>query len=161
MHRYIKILLLLFLITSQLSSGQAILRSSISCFGSTYTDVGLILRQTAGQSSSTEVLKDKELVLRQGFQQPLAPMDTFRELAPLDFAISPNPAKDLIRLRFMKEIPRCVISIWDMNGHPLHEYISEGVLSKWLDLKVIKPGVYIITVASDDSFGSKKLIITE
>lgn len=160
MNRFYKLVLLQILVISQLTSGQTIVRSSLSCLGSTITDNGLILRQTMGQPSNTNVLRMEGMILRQGFQQPVVSKNHVSENRPVDFTLSPNPAKDITLLSFKEEISRCIISIRDINGSTLFKYSDEYLYNKWLDLNDIMPGIYIVTVVSGNRRSSKKLIIT-
>ncbi|MFZ0280307.1 MAG: T9SS type A sorting domain-containing protein [Bacteroidales bacterium] len=161
MPKYLKILFLQLMIFSQASFGQAIVRYSLSCLGSTVSDDGFILRQTIGQSSNTYMFNKEGLVLRQGFQQPIASYNYIKAMLPIDFTLSPNPADDMVMIKFQEEISKCTISIRDINGILITELKVESLQAKLLDLKNLIPGIYIITVISDNSIGSKKLIITQ
>jgi len=160
MNRFSKIVLLQIIVISQLTSGQTIVRSSLSCLGSTITDNGLILRQTTGQPSNTDVFRMEGMELRQGFQQPVVAKNHISDNMPVDFTLSPNPAKDITLLRFEEEISGCIISIRDVNGSTLFKCREENLYYKWLDLNDIMPGIYIVTVISGNRQRSKKLIIT-
>jgi hypothetical protein len=148
------------MILSQASFGQIIVRSSLSCLGSTVSDKGFILRQTIGQASNTNVLNNEGLGLRQGFQQPIASYNSLKAVLPIDFTLYPNPADDMVLLKFQEEISKCTISVRDINGILLSELKVETLHEEWLDLKNFMPGIYIITVNINKSIGSKKLIIT-
>jgi hypothetical protein len=79
---------------------------------------------------------------------------------PIDFTLYPNPADDMVLLKFQEEISKCTISVSDINGILLSELKVETLHEEWLDLKNFMPGIYIITVNINKSIGSKKLIIT-
>ncbi|MBN2481034.1 MAG: T9SS type A sorting domain-containing protein [Bacteroidales bacterium] len=150
----------MLLVISQLTTGQTIVRSSLSCLGSTITDNGLFLRQTMGQPSGTDVLKIGGMELRQGFQQPVAANSYIRDAWQFDFTLSPNPAKNFTLLSFKEEISGCSIFIRDINGSTFCKYSTDILYEKWLDLSGIRPGIYIVTVICQNGYGSKKLIIT-
>ncbi|MFZ2338451.1 MAG: T9SS type A sorting domain-containing protein [Bacteroidales bacterium] len=160
MNRFCKIAILLLLVISQLTTGQTIVRSSLSCLGSTITDNGLILLQTMGQPSSTDVLSMEGMELRQGFQQPVTAKNYIRNARQVDFTLSPNPAKDNTLISFKEEISGCSISVRDINGSILFKCMEETLYDKWLDITGIVPGIYIVTVVSGNGHSSKKLIIT-
>lgn len=160
MNRFYKIVILQLLVISQLTSGQTIVRSSLSCLGSTITDNGLILRQTMGQPSNTNVLRMEGVILRQGFQQPVVSKNHDSENVPVNFTLYPNPAKDNTQLSFKEEISWCIIFVRDINGSTLFKYTEENLYDKWVDLNNIKPGIYVVTVVTGNGRGSKKLIIT-
>ncbi len=160
MPKYLKIVFLQIMILSQASLGQTIVRSSLSCLGSTVSDEGFILRQTIGQSSNTYMFNKEGLVLRQGFQQPITSYNYLKAILPVEFTLSPNPANDRVLLKFQEEISKCTIYMKDINGILISEFKAESLQTRWLDLKNLIPGIYIITVNSDNSTGSKKLIVT-
>jgi len=159
MNRFCKLVLLSLLVISQLTTGQTIIRSSLSSLGSTITDNGIILLQTMGQPSNTDVLRMEGMELRQGFQQPVVSKNHVSGHKPVDFTLSPNPAKDITLLRFNKEISGCAIYIRDINGSTICKYSTDILCEKWLDLSGIWPGIYIVTVICKNGYGSKKLII--
>ena len=156
----LKILLLQFIILSQVSAGQTIVRSSFSCLGNSVSSDGIVLRQTIGQSSNTYVFKMEGLILRQGFQQAVkSSFNQLGETIPVDFILYPNPAEDRTLIKFKDEISRSIILVRDLNGNLLSEIKDESLTEKWLDLKNYKPGMYLVTVISGNKKGSKKLII--
>lgn len=160
MNRFFRILLMQLLIVNNLSFGQTVVRSSLSCFGSAYSEKGLIFRHTAGQSSVTGILKNDGITLRQGFQQPVAQRNTSGSISRVQFSISPNPAKTSTLIRFQEEITECVITVRDLNGTAMFDFRDGYLHDKWLDLKELKPGVYIVTVNAKNGTGSEKLIVT-
>jgi hypothetical protein len=160
MNRVYKIVVLQLLVIGQLTSGQTIVRSSLSCLGSTITDSGLILRQTVGQPSGTDVLRMGGMALRQGFQQPVVSKNHSSGLKPVDFKLFPNPATDKTLLSFTEEISGCSVFVRDINGSILFKCVEQTLYDKWLDLTGIVPGVYVVTVVSGSRHSSKKLIIT-
>lgn len=160
MNRFYKIVVLQLLVIGQLTSGQTIVRSTLSCLGSTITDNGLILRQTMGQPSNTDVLRMGGMILRQGFQQPVVSKNRVSEIKPVDFTISPNPAADNTLLSFTEVISGCSITVRDFYGSIFLKCVEQTLYDKWLDLSGIVPGIYIVTVVSENRRSSKKLIIT-
>jgi hypothetical protein len=139
--------------------GQSIIRSSISSLGSAVSEDGFILRQTIGQPSNTLIFITGELTLRQGFQQALSGENIYQAPDPLDFKLSPNPARDKTLIEFTREIKDYTITIYNLTGTPLAIIPGQELQSHWLDLKSYPEGMYIITITSDKKTGSKKLIL--
>jgi hypothetical protein len=131
----------------------------MSSLGATTSQDGYILRQTIGQPSNTTAFNCGEIILLQGFQQPKSSRFFSFSFLPLDFTLSPNPAKDKTLLKFNEQITSYTITITSINGE-LHERIDEQtLLVSWLDFSNYLPGIYIVTVSGDKRIGSKKLII--
>ena len=160
MNRFCKLIILQLFIFCQLTNGQTIVRSSFSCLGSTFTENGLILLQTMGQPSGTDVLRMGGMELRQGFQQPVSAWNPVKELNPVDFTISPNPAKDFTLISFKEEISGCVVYIRDINGSLLSKYSTDILYEKRVDLSGIKPGIYFVTIGFPNGHSTKKLIVS-
>jgi Secretion system C-terminal sorting domain len=152
--------LYLILINSVSTQGQSIIRSSINCLGSTYTSGGLILRQTTGQASSTMVFNNGDLLLRQGFQQPIALQEDSYLNIPLKFTLSPNPAGEKSLLEFSEDISPYTIIISNINGMVMSRINNQTLQFKWLNLENYLPGIYVVTILSGRRIGSKKLIKT-
>ncbi len=160
LNKCVMILLLILLIPGSFSaSGQSLARSSLSSIGSAFSENGFILRQTIGQPSNTLIFKNGEVTLRQGFQQALAGENIYQALDPLEFKLSPNPARDKTLIEFTEEIKDYTITIYNLTGTPLAVIQGQELLSRWLDLKSYPEGMYIIKITSGKLTGSKKLIL--
>jgi len=160
MSRYLKIIFFQLIIISQISNSQSIVRSSLNCLGSTVSDNGLIIRQTVGQSSNTLLFNKGGFELRQGFQQPRASFHPIKEILPINFSLSPNPASDRTLLELKEECFQYTITIRNINGIIIAEFNEESSQSKWLEFKSNVSGVYIITITCGNRIGFNKLIIT-
>jgi hypothetical protein len=161
MLKYLTMLLMNGLIISQTNAfGQSIVRYSLSSLGSTFSKEGYIIRQTIGQPSNTFVVKNGSLILRQGFQQPLFSEHFPDKNIPIDFKLSPNPARGMTLVEFNEPISSYAITISNLNGIQLSRISRQSLLIKWLDLNGYAPGVYIITITGDKRIGSKKLIVS-
>jgi hypothetical protein len=160
MSRYLKIILFQLIIISQITNCQSIVRSSLSCLGSTFLDNGLLVRQTLGQSSNTLLFSNGGIELRQGFQQPIASFHPIKAILPMDFTLSPNPASDRTLLELKEEYFQYTITIRNISGIVLAEFKDESSQSKWLEFHNNKPGIYLVTVTCGKRRGLKKLIIT-
>jgi len=160
MIKLLKILLLqLIVICHNISYGQSLVRSSLSSIGSTYSDDGFILRQTIAQPSNTLVGSNGGFVLRQGFQQPLNSRIIPNSNTTIDFSLYPNPAYEKTLLEFKEEIQPYSVTISNINGRVLTKLNDQKLMSNWLDLKNLTPGIYFVTVVSERKTGSKKLIV--
>jgi len=159
MLRYLRILFFHLILISQVANSQSIVRSSLNCLGSTVSDNGHIVRQTVGQSSNTLLFNKGGFELRQGFQQPLASFHPIKEILPINFSLSPNPASDRTLLELKEEYFQYNITIRNLNGIILAEFKDESSKSKWLEFPSKAPGVYIITITCGNRIGFKKLIV--
>lgn len=160
MFKYCAILLLnLLLICPANLIGQSIMRSSISCMGSNLSENGLLYRQTIGQSSNTQFVNNGETILRQGFQQPVAPVDLPVNNVPVDFTLYPNPADDFTSIVFQEQISHYSIIVYNINGVVVSKIDDQTLQTLDLDLSTYIPGFYIVTVIQDERIGKKKLVI--
>lgn len=156
----LKIAFLQLIIFSQVTLGQSIIRSSLSCLGSTISENGLMLRQTIGQSSSTLLFARDGSALIQGFQQPIGTFNTIEQVIPIDLTLSPNPASGKVLLKFKEDPSPYTITIRNIYGVMLEEIKDQTSESNWLGLTNYPPGIYIITITVGNRVGSRKLIIT-
>jgi len=141
------------------SYGQSIIRSSLSSLGTAVSQEGFILRQTIGQPSNTLIFVNGEVTIRQGFQQALTGENIYQTSDPLEFKLSPNPARDKTLIEFTGEITDYKITIYNLTGTSLAVIPGQELVSRWLDLKSYPEGMYIIKITSGKLTGSKKLIL--
>ena len=141
------------------SSGQSIIRSSLSSLGTAVSEEGFILRQTIGQPSNTLIFANGEVTIRQGFQQAISGENLYKANNSLDFRLYPNPARDRTRLDFSEEMKDYTITIYNLTGTPLQSLPGQSRQSQWLDLKSYPEGMYIIKITAGQRTGSKKLIL--
>ncbi len=140
-------------------SGQTVMRSSMGCIGATYTENGLILRQTVGQSSNTTVIRNEEFVVRQGFQQPIYIVNSLEAYIPVDFELFPNPANHYTSIVFKEQVNQYSIIIRNINGAVLDKFDNQSLQSKELLLEDYMSGVYIVTIVSNERIGIRKLVV--
>jgi hypothetical protein len=142
------------------SFSQKIIRSSFSSFGNATHENGITFRQTVGQASSTTSVSNNSTSLRQGFQQPLsASVSNSRKPKECTLYLSPNPATDVVNIRFGQEIGENEISIFDMMGK-LHLKVTNIVSYYQLDASKLPAGIYLVTVVSKLGYRcNQKLII--
>ncbi len=152
------------------AAGQKIARSTLSSFGSTSfnADNGVLIRHTVGQPPGTEVFATEQHgILRQGFQQPIDhPSVTSSPLPFFDghpgkfgFSMFPNPARDQVDIVMSDEVGSFEIQITDIHGKRVYhqkDFISSPVT---VNLRMLRSGVYFITVISGNERSTRKLII--
>ena len=73
----------------------------------------------------------------------------------------PNPAKDILQIEYSGEKGRLKTTILDLKGSLIREdFISDGAaVSHSLDLKGIKPGLYLLKIQNGSLFRTVKLVI--
>ena len=141
------------------SSGQSIIRSTLSSIGTAVSEEGLILRQTIGQPSNTFIFINGEVTIRQGFQQAISGVNYYQPNNALDFTLYPNPAKDHTRIEFSEELKDYTLTIYNLTGMPLASFTGQTLQSRSLDLKSYPEGIYIIKISAGKRTGSRKLIL--
>lgn len=152
---------LYLLFSCNLTFGQQLIRSSIGCLGSTYTENGVIIRQTVGQSSNTAVFSNGSVRLNQGFQQPLYSIFANEVNEPIDFDIYPNPSNGQSLLKINSKLDSYTVKIHDAQGKILIIMPEQSLPATWLQMQEYKPGSYFITVTSRERIGSKSLILLQ
>lgn len=152
--------LCIFLGVATASFAQKIARSSLSSFGNTISENGVVYRQTAGQSSSTTTVSNDNNSLRQGFQQPVSfGKPTTSKIKECTLHLNPNPATETVRIRFSEEIGANQISVFDMKGQ-LHFKVNTSAASYDMDVSKLPNGVYLINVISKSGYHcNQKLIV--
>ena len=104
-------------------------------------------------------------VTRSGWEiyYPQSHVGTIDDESVGGLVIFPNPADREINVQYSLNSPaRVEFRIKDMTGKPLKLQSSDGQSGKnmqQLDVSALKPGVYLLQVASDQSIQNHKLII--
>jgi hypothetical protein len=115
--RFVKVFLLLLIFCASASvQAQKIIRSSMGSFGNSTTEGGNAFRQTVGQPSSTNVLSEDNIVLRQGFQQPLSGKAKMKAIKECTLYIGPNPATDMVNISVKESMDSREITVYNMMG---------------------------------------------
>ncbi len=153
------IFFLLFIIAGA-SHSQSIIRSSINCFGNSYTVDNLLFRQSAGQPSNTDCFVNGQL-LRQGFQQPInISAKTFTK-KNISIELYPNPAITETQLIINGTLNNYEIIISAISGKDLIK-IQSDKSSNTIDCSTLPIGLYIVSlVKGNELFAATKLIITK
>lgn len=141
-------------------SAQQLIRSSLSCFGNAVQENGNLFRQTVGQPSNTSVFLYGKTLLHQGFQQPVLPINSNSSIGKeCTIYLSPNPATNIVRVKFLEEIGANQISIFDMMGK-LHFSVSTDNPYYEIDVSKLAKGIYTVNVESKSGYNcSRKLVI--
>ncbi len=77
----------------------------------------------------------------------------------LDFNISPNPAKDFIKINFNSEAENLNIQIHDITGKLIYTDIINNQITKIIDINSYKSGIYFISISNDKFTKTEKIII--
>ena len=84
--------------------------------------------------------------------------DQIEELAePLNFQISPNPAKNYFRIATSSSIKS--IEVFDLLGHLISSAVYTNQQSIKVNLDGIEPGVYLVTIHSSNGNETKRLVV--
>ena len=149
----------LLLTLSNASFSQSLVRSTLSSIGSSYSEDGILVRQTVGQPSATIAFTNGTLRLNQGFQQPIIRQAILEAKNPIDLEIYPNPSKGKSLLRINEEISSYTITIYSAQGKILKILPDQSLPAKWLDFEQYMPGSYIVVVTTRERIGSKTLML--
>jgi hypothetical protein len=152
--------LFLFLFCSLKTNSQTIGRASISAFGSSNSNNGILIHQTVGQSGLvTYETKGDGFYLRQGFNQPLS-----LKLKNNDLSIElfPNPNNGQFFFKLLNSFSESFdYSLYDMagklifNGHAYSDQLVQVNVGK------ICRGVYHLQIVQEQLTASFKVIIVE
>lgn len=141
-------------------SGQKIIRSTLGSIGAGYTVEGFVFRETSGQPSATSVLRGKELVLRQGFQQPLSKSISEEKGNKLEFKLFPNPTETAAWLEIPEDIMSYKLTITNINGIIMETLMIQNHGLLLLDLDALGPGIYLVTIDNGKRKGTTRLVVT-
>jgi hypothetical protein len=75
----------------------------------------------------------------------------------IQFSIYPNPAtQNYVKVKSESEISE--ISIYSMSGTLIRNLIASGNKIEYLDVSMLSPGIYIVSIKSDGKAYRQKLI---
>ena len=144
--------------TTSLTYSQTIIRSSINCFGSSYIEGSLLIRQTAGQSANTESFSNGQL-LRQGFQQPIGITPKSLTRSNITLSLFPNPATINAKLTVIGNLSDYDIIITDITGRRI-TVIKTNSLENNIDCTKLPLGICLVSVIKDNELlATTKLVI--
>jgi hypothetical protein len=82
------------------------------------------------------------------------------EEIPLPFAIWPNPAKEYITVVNQQGMQdNFLYSVFDISGKVLLNGILSDTLSTLIDVRMLKPGIYILHIKGKKAVFSTRLVI--
>jgi hypothetical protein len=154
-----KKLILSFFVLCALSVGAQVRigRTSINCAGATHISNGIMICQTAGQSSNVTVAANREVMIRQGFQQP----NWYKvEQQPSDFNVSlfpnPNNGSFTVGLNGFNGDPVVNYQVLDIQGALICEENPQTETDFPITLPSVSTGVYFLQLHSKS--GKKSLL---
>ena len=141
------------------SFAQQIVRSSMSSFGNSVSQNGILFRQTVGQPSNSTVVSKSGTTLRQGFQQPVSALNSpVRKECTL--YLSPNPTRNFVTMKFLEPIGEFQVSVYDLMGKLQLQENAVSDHAYEMDIKKLSNGVYLLNVNSASGYRcSEKLVI--
>jgi len=83
------------------------------------------------------------------------------KLPEIGFEVYPNPAKDYVTVELEKNIRNGMISVFNSYGEVVTSFRVEGILKKEISLDQLSSGIYMISIVSEESIGSRKLVISK
>ena len=81
---------------------------------------------------------------------------TVEENELVDFSMYPNPASDIVQLKFPVGIENTKVEIFDILGKQIKVNLSE---ENTIDVSKLPSGAYFVSINADDTKVTKKLII--
>ena len=157
MKQFIPFAILLFIWAD--SFCQQIVRSSLSSFGNSVSQNGVLFRQTVGQPSNSTVVSKTGTTLRQGFQQPISYVNS-SVLRECTLYLSPNPTYNLVTLKFLEPIGEFQVSVYDLMGKLQLQENAVADVAYEMDIKKLSNGVYLLNISSASGYRcSEKLVV--
>jgi hypothetical protein len=150
----------LFLLCSVFANSQTIGRSTISSFGSSNTNNGILIHQTVGQPAlTTYETQGDGFYLRQGFNQPLSLRMKNNDLT---IELFPNPNNGQFSFKLSKATDEEFnYVLYDMTGKLILEGNASGNQLVQLYVEKVSAGVYHLQIAQEKRNASFKVIIVE
>lgn len=132
-------------------------RTSINCAGGSHLSNGILISQTAGQSSNVSVSDAPDVMIRQGFQQP----NWIRaEQLESDFSVSlypnPNSGTFTVGLNGFSGDAVKVYRVLDTQGALVSEANPETDITFPVSLPDVTTGIYFLHL---ESKAGKKAIV--
>ena len=146
-----------FICCSNLVEGQSISRQVIGSCGNTGNVGNQIIQQTIGQPASTTVVKNDEIILRQGFHQPTG-FYFLEDSQSCEFILSPNPTEGNFNIDLPTFYQGAQLVIINSDGKLLADKpIISGITSH--SLGDLANGVYILKLTTLEGFVCEKRAI--
>ena len=149
-----KKLLLLLLCVPLIGVGQSVIRENIGSNGASKTINNIHLNQSVGQQSATNgTVSNKNLALRQGFQQPVFRIEknTLIDVPELDLVVFPNPFKYDISVKFDKEPTEKIdVLVFDVKGRLIKEIDFDPLIEITIPCKELSRGSYLLNIRTSN-----------
>ena len=156
-------LLVCFLIINLCLFSQSIKRQSLNSAGNTGYGDGFYLKQTTGQSSNTNQVKDSQITLRQGFQQPVIDFAKLKPCATCELSVFPNPLNEKSVLHIPLKSKTYSVWICDALGKVI--YFEKNLSTENINLysySFTTDATYLIRVLYEDGCNCViKLIVSK
>lgn len=146
-----------FICWSNFVEGQSISRQVIGSCGNTGNIGNQIIQQTVGQPASTTVVKNDDIILRQGFHQPSG-FYFIEDSQSCEFILSPNPNDGNFNINLPTFYHGAQLVIINTEGKLLvDKSIVSGISTHSLGNLV--NGVYILKLTTLEGFVCEKRAI--
>ena len=155
-------LLVLFLILSNHSYGQALHHQMLASQGGTITlKNGIVVRQTIGQQSSSGNASLNKFIIQQGFQQSLnKSIFSISEDPIITTTVYPNPFVSILNIQFSEATTSdLTVSLFNLFGVLITKEVKSFPQSQLLfNFENIPSGSYVLQLTAENFTYSKTLI---
>ena len=139
------------MLVSNGSFSQSIQRSSINSWGASVQKGNVVLSQTAGQSSTTQVFHNGNY-LRQGFQQSSG---LKLKTTEWEIALFPNPNSGSFQFSVISGGEDIRFKITDAQGKQVHAETTMEKPQQTVTINGLSEGMYFLVVSTEE--GSQKM----
>ena len=157
-----KKLLLLLLCVPLIGVGQSVIRENIGSNGASKTINNIHLNQSVGQQSALNgTVSNNDIILRQGFQQPVFRIEknTLIDVPELDLVVFPNPFRYDISVKFDKEPSEKIdVLVFDVMGKLIKEIDFDPLIEITIPCKELARGSYLLNIRTSNQQYSANII---
>lgn len=117
-----------------------------------------IVESSVGQGSVIGTFKNSEVLVRQGFIQPLHAFSAGVLRNALDLKIYPNPVSNSFWIEFRNIVPSEVeITVLDLTGRIIMSYSSQVNNPLQVNMPDCTSGIYLIRIESEQEYFAGKI----
>jgi hypothetical protein len=143
------VLLMICLITTQVSYSQTISSYVISNSGSNYTVGRVSIDWTLGESV-IDILQSNNCINTQGFHQTFSSENAFqKELGNTGIRVFPNPTREILHISFTGLSDFNAVELCNMAGQKLFHKNIKTDETTHLNMKPYSDGIYILTFSGN------------
>ena len=157
-----KILLLIFSTTSLTVIAQEVIRENIGSNGTSRTINNIYFNQSIGQKSAIYgTVTNNNIVLRQGFQQPVfrVEQNNLKNITELDLVVYPNPFRYDISVKFDQQpIEKVQVSILDKSGRIIKNLSFNPQIEITIPCRELARGSYVLNIITSNKKYSTNII---